>query len=128
MNTIVAGKFVISLSYESKNAAIFDVNLTPLVFLLIAVFERAGPWARVACAQLELALSSAVSRDVNTITHVCCAVVTMSFWIHELHVQQAHPDYFIYNCENEPTVCIACFLASLAECSELDSKKAFALR
>ncbi|WIA22421.1 hypothetical protein OEZ85_004725 [Tetradesmus obliquus] len=52
----------------------------------------------------------------------------MSFVLHGLHEQQQHANYLVYNFEDGRTICLACFLHSLSDPGQLDSKKQFAVR
>jgi hypothetical protein len=52
----------------------------------------------------------------------------MSFVLHGLHEQQQHAPYLVYNFQDGRTICLACFLHSLSDPVELDSKKQFAVR
>jgi hypothetical protein len=51
----------------------------------------------------------------------------MSFFHPELHHLQQHADFFEYETFQGP-LCLACFLHSLADAAQLDSRKTFVLR
>lgn len=51
----------------------------------------------------------------------------MSFFSPDLHEAQQHAPYFEYNTFQGP-LCLACFLHSIADDGQLDSRKTFVLR
>jgi hypothetical protein len=51
----------------------------------------------------------------------------MSFFCPDLHEAQQHAAFFEYNTFQGP-LCLACFLHSLGDAAQLDSRKIFVLR